>query len=62
VTGLFGALLDLPGWVVDLSPFQSVPQMPAQGFALTPIVSLTAVAAALVTAGVVGFRRRDAGY
>ena len=62
VTGLFGALLDLPGWVVDLSPFQSVPQMPAQGFAVTPIVSLTAVAAALVTAGVVGFRRRDAGY
>ncbi|HET6833326.1 MAG TPA: hypothetical protein VFH30_05620 [Acidimicrobiales bacterium] len=62
VIGLFGVLLDLPSWVADLSPFQHVPQMPAQGFALTPIVALTAVAAALVTAGIVGFRRRDAGY
>ncbi len=62
VTGLFGELLDLPSWVVDLSPFQHVPKMPADGFALTPILALTGVAAALIVVGVVGFRRRDAGY
>jgi polyether ionophore transport system permease protein len=62
VIGLLGELLDLPSWVVDLSPFQHVPRMPVEGFAVTPILILTAVAAALVAAGVAGFRRRDAGY
>jgi ABC-2 type transport system permease protein len=62
VIGLFAEVLDLPSWVVDVSPFQHVPAMPSQGFALAPIVSLTAIAAALTAAGVVGFRRRDAGY
>jgi ABC-2 type transport system permease protein len=62
VIGLFAELLDLPGWLVDVSPFQHVPAMPSEGFALTPIVALTATAAVLLVAGVVGFRRRDAGY
>jgi len=62
VIGLFAELFDLPGWVVDLSPFQHVPAMPAQGFALGPVLALTAVAAGLIAAGVLGFRRRDAGY
>jgi ABC-2 type transport system permease protein len=62
VIGLFAELLELPGWLVDVSPFQHVPEMPSQGFALTPIVVLTAIAAGLTAAGVVGFRRRDAGY
>jgi ABC-2 type transport system permease protein len=62
VIGLLGELLDLPAWVVDLSPFQHVPGMPAQGFALGPLVVLTAVAAALIGTGVAGFRRRDSGY
>jgi ABC-2 type transport system permease protein len=62
VTGLFGELLDLPSWVVDLSPFQHVPKMPSDGFALTPILALTGVAAVLIVVGVIGFRRRDVGY
>jgi ABC-2 type transport system permease protein len=62
VIGLFAELLDLPGWLVDVSPFQHVPAMPARGFALIPVLALTATAAALVVAGVAGFRRRDAGY
>ena len=59
---LFAELLNLPGWLVDVSPFQHVPAMPSDGFALTPIVALTATAAVLLVAGAVGFRRRDAGY
>ena len=62
VIGLFAELFNLPGWVVDLSPFQHVPAMPSQGFALAPVVALTAVALGLIAAGVLGFRRRDAGY
>jgi polyether ionophore transport system permease protein len=62
VIGLFAQLLDLPDWVVDLSPFQHVPAMPADDFALGPLLALTAVAAALSVVGLVGFRRRDAGY
>jgi ABC-2 type transport system permease protein len=62
VIGVFGELFELPQWAVDLSPFQHVPQMPAEGFALAPLLVLTAVAAALLALGFVGFRRRDAGY
>jgi len=62
VIGLFGVLLDLPGWVMDLSPFQHVPQMPAAGFEALPTLVLTAVAAGLLALGFAGFRRRDAGY
>jgi ABC-2 type transport system permease protein len=59
VIGFFGQLFELPGWVVDLSPFQHVPQAPAQDFALGPVLVLTLVAAVLVAAGYVGFNRRD---
>jgi ABC-2 type transport system permease protein len=62
VIGLFAELLSLPGWLVDVSPFQHVPAMPSQSFAWTPVVALTATAAALMVAGIAGFRRRDAGY
>ena len=62
VIGLVAELLDMPGWLGDVSPVQHVPAMPSEGFALTPIVALPATAAVLLVAGVVGFRRRDAGY
>jgi ABC-2 type transport system permease protein len=46
---------------MDLSPFQHVPSMPAEGFSVLPLVVLTAVAAGLTGAGMVGLRHRDAG-
>jgi ABC-2 type transport system permease protein len=61
VVAMFGALLDLPTWVLDLSPFQHVPQLPADGLAVLPLVILLAVAAATTAAGFVGFARRDLG-
>jgi ABC-2 type transport system permease protein len=60
--GLFGQLIDLPRWVVDLSPFQHVPALPSESFSVAPVAALTAVAAALRAAGMAGFRRRDAGF
>ena len=62
VVGLLGELIDLPSAVMNLSPFQHVPAMPAEGFDPVPALVLPAVAAGLVAAGFVGFQRRDAGY
>jgi ABC-2 type transport system permease protein len=59
LSGLLGDLLDLPGWVVQMSPFAHVPDLPAGDFELLPLVILTVVAAALTAAGLAGFRRRD---
>jgi ABC-2 type transport system permease protein len=62
VIGFLGQLLQLPQWAMNLSPFQHVPLVPVDGFALVPVAVLTVIAAALIGGGLVGFRRRDAGY
>lgn len=54
-----GALLDLPGWIIDLSPFAHVPKLPGTTLSVVPLLVLSAIAAVLVVAGVTGFRRRD---
>lgn len=59
VIGMFGELFDLPAWVVDLSPFQHTPAVPAAAVRLLPLALLTAVAAALTALGVAAFRSRD---
>jgi ABC-2 type transport system permease protein len=61
VIGWLGGLLDLPAWVVDLSPFSHVPAVPSQELTSTPLVLLTVLSAAAVVAGYLGFRRRDIG-
>ncbi|MFD0902584.1 ABC transporter permease [Actinomadura sediminis] len=55
----FGGLLQLPGWMDDLSPFGHVPMLPSAEMSWTPLVVLTLIAAALVAAGFAAFRRRD---
>ncbi|MBQ0864584.1 ABC transporter permease [Streptomyces sp. RK75] len=59
VVGYLGKLLDLPAWLNNFSPFGHVPQLPAEEMRWTPMVLLTLVAAALVAAGLAGFRARD---
>lgn len=61
VLAMFGALLDLPQWVMDLSPFQHVPQAPAKSVTALPIVVLSALVVAVTGAGFAGFARRDVG-
>ena len=56
---MFGVLFKLPAWVIDLSPFQHVPAIPAQDFSAQPLLILTAIAAGLIGIGLIGFRRRD---
>lgn len=54
-----GGVLQLPEWVVNLSPFTHVPRIPAEDFEWLPLLGLTATAAALILAGWYGYRRRD---
>ncbi|MEU7029340.1 ABC transporter permease [Streptomyces sp. NPDC046275] len=57
--GWIGPALDLPQAVLDLSPFGHLPKLPGPDPSWTPLLVLTALAAALVTTGLAGLRRRD---
>jgi ABC-2 type transport system permease protein len=59
VVGEFGALWNLPGWVMNLSPLRQAPVLPVGSDGLVPVLGLLAVAAALSAAGYAGWRRRD---
>lgn len=56
---LVGAILELPEWILVLSPFHHVEPAPAVDPALGANAVLLALAAVLARAGLVGFRRRD---
>ncbi|MEU8350527.1 MULTISPECIES: ABC transporter permease [unclassified Streptomyces] len=59
VVGYLGQMLQFPDWLNNVSPFGHVPQLPAADMNWTPLAILTLVAAALIWAGLAGFRRRD---
>lgn len=59
--GELGPLLGMSQGVMDVSPFAHVPKLPGAHFTATPLLWLIALAAALVAAGLVAFRRRDVG-
>ncbi|GAB2725209.1 ABC transporter permease [Nocardia thraciensis] len=56
---LLGSISGMPQWVMDLDPYSHLPKLPAASFTATPVVILVAIAAALSTAGLTAFRRRD---
>ncbi|MEU6866049.1 ABC transporter permease [Streptomyces sp. NPDC046876] len=61
--GWIGPALDLPQAALDLSPFAHLPKLPGPGPGAgalwTPLAALTALAAALLAAGLAALRRRD---
>ena len=59
VMGQLGAVLDLPQWALNASPFTHVPLLPAEELAAAPVLWLSAAAIALGTVGFAAFRRRD---
>ncbi|HET9516390.1 MAG TPA: ABC transporter permease [Actinoplanes sp.] len=61
VVTLFADSFDLPGWARRGSPFGHTPQIPLADLALTPLIAMTVLAAAAITAGYAGLRRRDIG-
>lgn len=54
-----GPLVNAGQWFLDLTPYSHIPKVPGGVFHWTPLVWMTAVAAVLTVAGLVGFRRRD---
>lgn len=56
---LLGAISGAPQWFRDLDPFEHAPKLPGAEFTATPLVILTLLAAALITVGLIAFRRRD---
>lgn len=54
-----GEILGLPDWARGLSPLWHIPNVPEASVTATPLLVLTILMAVLVTAGLLGFRRRD---
>jgi len=56
---MFGELLDVPGWLIDVSPYSHIADVPATDLTLAPLIILTLIAGALIAAGLAAFRHRD---
>jgi ABC-2 type transport system permease protein len=61
VLGEFGALWDLPGWVMDLSPFAHSPIVPGPDPDYVGLPVLLVLGLGLTGLGIARFRRRDLG-
>ncbi|MFC9675270.1 ABC transporter permease [Streptomyces sp. NPDC056949] len=57
--GWIGPAFELPQPVMNLSPFGHLPKLPGGEMQWTPVLTLLAIAAVLVAAGLTGLRRRD---
>ncbi|MCX6490212.1 MAG: ABC transporter permease [Rhodococcus sp.] len=57
--GQIGAVVGLPQWSQDISPFTHLPKLPGGEFSVLPSLWLVAVAAAAGGAGSIALRRRD---
>jgi ABC-2 type transport system permease protein len=57
--GMFAGLLGLPDWTLDVSPFATVPMLPAEPWSAPPVLGMLLAAGALVWLGMVGLARRD---
>jgi ABC-2 type transport system permease protein len=59
--GQIGELLDLPTWVLDVSPYTHAPAMPLESFTPGAALVLTGIAAALSAAAWLEYASRDIG-
>lgn len=56
---LFGATLQLPAWLMDLSPFNALALVPAESFSPGPWIGQAVLVAVLGIAGIAALERRD---
>ncbi|EMY34940.1 exporter of polyketide antibiotics [Arthrobacter crystallopoietes BAB-32] len=59
ILGQFGDLLQLPGWIQDLSPFRHSSAMPVEDFAAAPALTMAAAVVLLALGATLLLRRRD---
>lgn len=59
MVAMFGGLFSLSAEIIKSTPFGAVPRMPADDFALTPLVVLSVLAVVLAALGIWRFRNRD---
>jgi ABC-2 type transport system permease protein len=59
VVAWVGAILGLPEWLTELTPFAQLSAYPVEPFTVLPFLVTTAIAAVLVAVGLVGYARRD---
>lgn len=57
--GLFGSLLEVPGWIVGLSPFPRIGLVAAEPFQAVAAIAMIGVAAVAGVAAAGPFGRRD---
>jgi ABC-2 type transport system permease protein len=58
---IFGQVLQVSHWVLDISPFTHVPRLPGGTVSASPLLWLSALAVAFAVAGLAGLQRRDIG-
>ena len=58
---IFGQMLQISHWVLDISPFTHVPRLPGVPVSAAPLAWLSVLALALGAAGLAALRRRDIG-
>lgn len=58
--GEVGTPMGLPDWLIKVSPFAHVPQLPGGDFSAMPLIALTAIAALITAAAFTAYRLRDA--
>jgi ABC-2 type transport system permease protein len=56
---LFGQVLQLSPWILDVSPFTHVPRLPGAAVTGMPLLWLSLAVVALVAVGLAGLGRRD---
>ncbi|GEN56296.1 ABC transporter permease [Halolactibacillus alkaliphilus] len=61
MTIYLGDLLEFPDWLMAVSPFYWVPELPVEVFNVWPLITLTVIAGGLITLGSLGFIVRDVG-
>jgi ABC-2 type transport system permease protein len=54
-----GDLLEFPDWLMRVSPFYWIPELPMDNFTVWPLMSLTGIGLGLLVIGGIGFMRRD---
>jgi ABC-2 type transport system permease protein len=54
-----GPILEVPQWVLNLSPFTHTPKLPGSSWSMLPLIVMSTVAVTIAVLGMVGIRRRD---